>query len=198
MGWLAAHAGLSGITSSPWVAETRVLARACARRARGRDDMRVRASGVGSGGKAGDLLGVDGRVGRLGEDQRHRLGGEVAALHEPLVSLKVAGMSRASRRRRVPLLWLRLWAARLLRSLSALCRRRWSCCSCPGFSDRLWASAGQTNGGACRDGCAPRHAAAQALKGCWRARMCQAAIRTLRATAALAGLALPCRVLVSV
>ena len=30
-------------------------------------------------------------------------------------------------------------------------RRTWSGCSCPGFSDRLWASGGQTNGGACRD-----------------------------------------------
>src|SRR3954471_7132200 len=27
----------------------------------------------------------------------------------------------------------------------------WSGGSCPGFSDRLWASGGQTNGGACRD-----------------------------------------------
>src|SRR5215203_927456 len=30
-------------------------------------------------------------------------------------------------------------------------RRMWSGGSCPGFSDRLWASGGQTNGGACRD-----------------------------------------------
>ena len=36
------------------------------------------------------------------------------------------------------------------------------------------------------------------LKGCSRESTCQAAIRTLRATAALAGLALPWRVLVSV
>ena len=80
----------------------------------------------------------------------------------------------------------------LLRSLLALCWRRWSCWSCPGFSDGLWASTGQTNEGACRDGCVPRHAAAQAgLNGCCRASTCRAAIRTLRAAAALAGLALP-------
>jgi hypothetical protein len=37
---------------------------------------------------------------------------------------------------------------------------------------------------------------AAGLNGCWRARTCQLAIRTLRATALLAGFALPCRVLV--
>lgn len=64
---------------------------------------------------------------------------------------------------------LRLGAVGVLRSLSALCWRTWSCCSCPGFSDQLWASTGQMNGGACRDWCAPRHAAAHAVNGCWRA-----------------------------
>jgi hypothetical protein len=73
-----------------WVAETRVLARPRARRARGRDDMRVRAVRVRSGGTARDLLGLEGRLGGFGgfgEDERHRLGGEVAALHQPLVVL---------------------------------------------------------------------------------------------------------------
>ena len=32
-------------------------------------------------------------------DQGHRLGGEVAALHEPIVSLKVVRLSRAARQR---------------------------------------------------------------------------------------------------
>jgi transposase len=41
-------------------------------------------------------------------------------------------------------------------------------------------------------------AAAQALNGCWRASTCQAAMSTLRATAAFAGLLLAWRVLVSV
>ena len=41
-------------------------------------------------------------------------------------------------------------------------------------------------------------AAVLGLNGCWRARMWQAAMRTLRATAALAGLLLPWRCLVSV
>ena len=44
------------------------------------------------------------------------------------------------------------------------------------------------------EGVAPE---ALGLKGCCRARTCQAAIRTLRATAALAGLALPWRRLMS-
>jgi hypothetical protein len=35
------------------------------------------------------------------------------------------------------------------------------------------------------------------LNGCWRARTCQAAIKTLRATALLAGLDLPVRCLTS-
>jgi hypothetical protein len=55
---------------------------------------------------------------------------------------------------------------------------------------------GQTNARACRDGCAPRHAGAQAgLNGCRRASTCQDAISTLRAAAAFAGFALPWRCL---
>ena len=124
---------------------------------------------------------------------------EVAALDQPLVSLKVVGLSRGAGRHLVfSLVGCGSWQLGLLRSLSALCWRTWSCCSCPGFSDRLWASSGQTNGGACRDWCASRHATAQALNGSWRARTCQEAIRILRATAAFAGFALPCRFLVSV
>ena len=76
--------GCSGVTGR---ARRRV---AGSSRRRGRDhllgwgggDARVRAVGVGSGGKVRDLLGLDGRLGGFGEEERHRFGGEVAALHE--------------------------------------------------------------------------------------------------------------------
>jgi hypothetical protein len=81
--------GCSGVTGR---ARRRV---AGSSRRRGRDhllgwgggDARVRAVGVGSGGKVRDLLGLDGRLGGFGEEERHRFGGEVAALHEAFVVL---------------------------------------------------------------------------------------------------------------
>ena len=58
-----------------------------ARRASRNEDLRGRVGWVRSGGKSCHLLDVDGRVGGVGEDKRHRFGGEVAALHQPLVVL---------------------------------------------------------------------------------------------------------------
>jgi hypothetical protein len=42
---------------------------------------------MGSRGKACHFPGLGCRLDGFGEDERHRLGGEVAALHEPLVVL---------------------------------------------------------------------------------------------------------------
>jgi hypothetical protein len=80
-----AQASGSGITS--WVSLPRGFTRRRARRASRSGDLRGRADRVGSGGKARDLFGFDGRVSRFGENERHRLGGEVATLHQPLVVL---------------------------------------------------------------------------------------------------------------
>jgi hypothetical protein len=50
----------------------------------------------GSGGKACDLLGFDGRVGRFGEDERHRLSGEAAPVTRR--SARAAAARRAGSR----------------------------------------------------------------------------------------------------
>jgi hypothetical protein len=81
-----AQASGSAITSV--LGLPRGFSRRRARRASRIEDLRGRAARWGSGGNTCRLLDLDGRfaVG-LGEDQRHRLGGEVAALHEPLIVL---------------------------------------------------------------------------------------------------------------
>ena len=81
-------------------------------------------------------------------EMAHRLLGQVAAADEPFVSLKASVLSSGPCWR-----WsasARVVGSGLLRSLSALGSAHVVGCSCPGFSDRLWASGGQTNGGACR------------------------------------------------
>ena len=77
----------SGRVVTSWLGLSRGFSRRRARRASWSEDLRGRRSRRGSGGKACGLLDVDGRIGGFGEDERHRLGGEVAALHEPLVVL---------------------------------------------------------------------------------------------------------------
>src|SRR4051794_6517610 len=82
----------------------------------------------------------------------------------------------------------------VLNSLSALGRRSMSGRSCPSFSIRKRAVRRQELAGT--TGAAAQ--AAAGLNGCWRDHTCQTAIKTLRATADLAALPLPCRARTSV
>ena len=75
----------SGITSLARL--PRGFSRRRARRASRSEDLRGRAVREGSGRKLCHLLDVGGWIAWFGEDECHRLGGEVAALHEPLVVL---------------------------------------------------------------------------------------------------------------
>src|SRR3954468_8497600 len=84
-------------------------------------------------------------LGRSGEDESDRFGREVAAADEPLISLKDVRMSSGHVLVAGTSAGLRAAAAEI--SFGAR-RRHVVGCSCPGFSDRLWASGGQTNGGA--------------------------------------------------
>ncbi len=84
-GWAVAQTAGSGITSLGRL--PRGFSRRRARRASRSEDLRGRAVREGSGGKLCRLLDVDGWIAWFGEDECHRLGGEVAALHEPFVVL---------------------------------------------------------------------------------------------------------------
>jgi hypothetical protein len=128
------------------------------------------------------------------EERLHRAGRQVAAADQPLISLKDCGNVKGSRwpegfSSRTSWQWLlsslsalggargRLQLPRLLRSFVGLQAAR--------RMEEL-AGAGSVARGAL------------GLNGCWSERTCQAAISTLRATAALAGLDLPWRRLMSV
>src|SRR5215211_4253399 len=139
-------------------------------------------------------LGRESLVGPGRVERGHGLLADVAAADEPFVSLKTAGMSSVGLRARG--CSSLVVASRKLRSLSALGGARGRVAAAPASQIVCGPQAARRMEELAGAGSAPP--VALALNGCCRESTCHAAIRILRATAALAGLDLPCRFLVSV